>query len=134
MEVSAQEFSELLDALRDRGIAVPDEVEDCRGLIIAVKAGGGSRQRAVVPLRPVVLEVLTAYLLRLERFHRLLAARPDLVRAVGWLTEYPVPIPYVKPEFAVQVELAELVEGFGDGKDLKEMLDETHSLEAATKE
>lgn len=41
MEVSAQEFSELIESLRDRGIVVPDEVEDCRGLIIAVKAGGG---------------------------------------------------------------------------------------------
>ncbi len=84
--------------------------------------------------QPDPVEVLTAYLLRLERFHRLLTARPDLVRAVGWLTEYPVPIPFVKPEFAVQVELAELVEGFGDGKGLREMLDETHDTEAAPKE
>ncbi len=57
MNISAQEFSELIESLRDRGIVVPDEVEDCRGLIIAVKAGGGQRRRTVVPLRPRVLEV-----------------------------------------------------------------------------
>jgi hypothetical protein len=58
MEVSAQEFSELIESLRDRGIVVPDEVIDMTGLIIAVKAGGGPRRRAVVPLlKPRVLEV-----------------------------------------------------------------------------
>ncbi len=49
------------------------------------------------------------------------------VQAVGWLTEHGLPIPYVRPEWAIQVELAELVEGFGDGRDLQGFLDEYHT-------
>ena len=73
-------------------------------------------------------ELLIVYANRLERFRRLLIARPDLVQAVGWLTEHGLPIPYVRPEWAIQVELAELVEGFGDGRDLQGFLEEHHTI------
>lgn len=56
MEICAQEFTELIESMRDRGLNIPDEVIDLRGLIIAVKAGGGPRRRAVVPLRPRIIE------------------------------------------------------------------------------
>jgi len=54
---TTEEFDVLLEALRDAGLTIPDEVTDVRGLIIAVKAGGGPRRsRGVVPLRPRIVE------------------------------------------------------------------------------
>ena len=57
LEFSAQEFGNLVEALREHGLVIPDEADDVHGLIIALRANPvRGRPRGIVPLRPRIVE------------------------------------------------------------------------------